>query len=125
MKALSLLKMPVILVGLATTLVLSPACKAQFEIAPDHFDGTDSWETKAHKAVAPKSQRALVVSDGNHQTSGSHAALPLATRRQSSEPTRRSQASIGTKFVAKHRTGERKLKRFASPQLVRAPETAP
>ena len=122
MKVLPLFKMRVILVALATTLVLSPACKAQFEIAPDHFDGTDSWETKAHKA---KSQQALVVPVGIHQTSGSHPALPLATRRQSSELTRRSQASIGTKLVAKHRTGERTPKRFASTRLVRAPETAP
>lgn len=45
MKSFIMLKMPMLLCGLGAALLLSPACKAQSEIAPDHFDGTDSWET--------------------------------------------------------------------------------
>jgi hypothetical protein len=52
MKPFSFLKIPVILVGLGTLLLFTPTCKAQSEVSPDHFDGTDSWEIAARTPVA-------------------------------------------------------------------------
>lgn len=87
MKSLALFRIPVILAGLAATLVFSPASKAQSEIAPDHFDGTDSWEAAAHHKVAgSKSQQERVAIQANHRKLGSRAALHLTTNRQA--PTR-------------------------------------
>jgi hypothetical protein len=83
MKSLALFKIRVILAGLAAALVLSPASKAQSEIAPDHFDGTDSWEAAAHRKVAwSKSQQERVATQANHRKVASRAALQLATKRQ-------------------------------------------
>jgi hypothetical protein len=53
MKSFIMWKMPILVGGLGAALLLSPSCKAQSEIAPDHFDGTDSWET-AYRTAAPK-----------------------------------------------------------------------
>jgi len=70
MKSVGLLKGAVILGGLAAGLLLSPACKAQSEISPDHFDGTDSWEMQARKVAPAKAQPILVAM----QTSSNQAA---------------------------------------------------
>ena len=53
MKSLGL-KGVLAIAGLAAGLILCPACKAQSEIAPDHFDGTDFWETRVRKVHALK-----------------------------------------------------------------------
>jgi hypothetical protein len=43
------------LVGLGAVLALASPSRAQSEVAPDHFDGTDSWAASAAaKAPAPK-----------------------------------------------------------------------
>jgi hypothetical protein len=73
----------VTLIGLAAGLILSPASKPQSEIAPDHFDGTDSWEAVAHhKLVVSKSPRKGAASQTDRHTSGSRATLQLTGRRQ-------------------------------------------
>src|ERR1700726_1861596 len=83
MKSLALFKISGILVGLAAVLVLTPASKAQSEIAPDHFDGTDSWEAAAHHKVAgSKSQQEPLATPANHHRLGSRASLQLTTKRQ-------------------------------------------
>ncbi len=51
MKSFSLLRLPVLLAGFGALLLFSPACKAQSEVNPDHFDGTDTWEVAARKPV--------------------------------------------------------------------------
>jgi hypothetical protein len=57
MKSLTLFRISMVLVGIAAALFISPASKAQSEIAPDHFDGNDSWEAAArHEVARPKSQ---------------------------------------------------------------------
>ena len=44
---------------LGATLILAPQSRAQAEVAPDHFDGTDSWAaTTVAKVVAPKAKPA-------------------------------------------------------------------
>ncbi len=58
MKSFSLLKLPVLLTGFGALLLFSPACKAQSEVNPDHFDGTDTWEVAARKPVASRGKAA-------------------------------------------------------------------
>jgi hypothetical protein len=76
MRFLTSFRVFVTLIGLAAGLILSPASKAQSEIAPDHFDGTDSWEAAAHyQLVVSKSPRKGAASQTDRHTSGSrHAA---------------------------------------------------
>ena len=52
-KPLVLFKLAVLAFGIGAALVLTPACKAQSEISPDHFDGTDSWALASQKVHAP------------------------------------------------------------------------
>lgn len=56
MKSFAMWKMPILLGSLGAVLLLSPAAKAQSEIAPEHFDGTDSWET-TYRAQAVKTSK--------------------------------------------------------------------
>jgi hypothetical protein len=42
MKFVKALKVPVILLGFGAALALSPACKAQAEVAPDNYDNAES-----------------------------------------------------------------------------------
>ena len=46
-------KLTLVAFGIGATLLLTPACKAQSEISPDHFDGTDSWAVAAQTVNAP------------------------------------------------------------------------
>lgn len=77
MKSLGLLRIALISAGFASVLVLSPACKGQSEIAPDHFDGTDSWE--GDSVAAPQQ----TVTPYRHRAT-SHAAAQLIHEHQSS-----------------------------------------
>ena len=53
--------MPVLVAGAA--LCLAPQSRAQAEVAPDHFDGTDSWEIAVKsKAPAPRAKQAATAS---------------------------------------------------------------
>jgi hypothetical protein len=56
MKSFAMWKMPMLVAGLGAVLMFSTAAKAQSEIAPDHFDGTDSWET-SYRANAVKTSK--------------------------------------------------------------------
>lgn len=75
----------------AATAFLAPRCKAQSEVNPDHFDGTDSWAAaasalhppkpapSAEKAVA-RTQQALLVKIPFAFTAG-RMALPAGEYR--------------------------------------------
>jgi len=83
MKSLASFKMCVTLVGLAAGLFFSPACKAQSEIAPDHFDGTDSWEVAAHhKVTRSKSPQKRLATETNHSKLTTRSALRLTDKPQ-------------------------------------------
>ena len=83
MKPLVSFKMCVTLVGLAAGLVFSPACKAQSEIAPDHFDGTDSWEAAAHRqATRSKSPLKRLAAKTNHSKLTARFALQRTDKPQ-------------------------------------------
>src|SRR5258708_638957 len=77
-KLFSLLKIPMMLFGLGAALVLTPACRAQSEISPDHFDGTDSWEWAAHHSAAHKPKLAPPARKAGRQKSDSPLTFQLA-----------------------------------------------
>ena len=53
MKAFSICKLAALAIGLGGVLTFAPQARAQSEVSPDHFDGTDSWAAAA-SASAPK-----------------------------------------------------------------------
>jgi hypothetical protein len=79
-KSISLLKIPVILLGFGAVLLVAPPCKAQSEVSPDHFDGTDPWEIAARTAVATKAKPAKTTGSyqAQNRKAGSGANLQLA-----------------------------------------------
>jgi len=83
-KSFSLLKIPVLVAGFGALLFFAPACKAQSEVNPDHFDGTDSWEIAVRRSVSPKAK--LGPASGSYQAAnkkaGSAASLQLAAARE-------------------------------------------
>lgn len=83
MKPFSLFKIPALLLGFGALLFFSPNCKAQSEINPDHFDGTDTWETAARKPVASRVKPApvLVSYQAKNKKAGSRSGLQLAAAR--------------------------------------------
>lgn len=98
MKRLILLKLSALLFGIGAALVLTPACKAQSEISPDHFDGTDSWATAARPAQAqPQKQPAPKPSlqAKSQKTKGS--SFQLAADREASKPVSREAVAIDRK----------------------------
>ena len=81
MKSFGLLKVAMMLVGLAAGLILSPpACRAQSEIDPDHFDGTDSWEIRAHKVVLRRPRQTLAAVPASYQDLASHHRVWFAAK---------------------------------------------
>ena len=83
MRSLASLKIGVTVVGLAAGLLLCPASRAQSEIAPDHFDGTDSWEAAAHHKLAGSNSRQQGLATGtNRHKPSPRAALQLTGHRQ-------------------------------------------
>jgi hypothetical protein len=97
MKSFTLLKIAVPLLGFGAVLLFTPSCRAQSEISPDHFDGTDAWETAARTparhtthAPAPKNQVAKTPASAQ-------STLQLASDRQRSAPQRREAVAIPEK----------------------------
>ncbi len=88
MKPFSLLKIPVLLVGFGALLFFSPTCKAQSEVNPDHFDGTDPWEIAARKPVTLRTKAAPTPASYQvrNEKAGSGAGLQLAAARDLSNP---------------------------------------
>ena len=91
MKHFILLKLSVLALGAAAALLLTPACKAQSEISPDHFDGTDSWATAARPVHAqPKKQPVAKPSlQAKSQNASQGSAFQLAAVREVTKPVRR------------------------------------
>jgi len=85
-----LLKLSVLFFGIAAALVLTPVCKAQAEISPDHFDGTDSWATAAQSVHAqPQKQPAAKPSlQAKNQEAGPGSSFRLAAAREVTKPVR-------------------------------------
>jgi hypothetical protein len=83
MKPFTFYKLPIVLLCLGGALVLAPQSRAQSEIAPDHYDGTDSWAAAASaKAPAQKAkpQPALATSQARNNMPAAPALEPVAAR---------------------------------------------
>jgi DsbC/DsbD-like thiol-disulfide interchange protein len=86
MKPFGLLRLAVVSCGFCALLCFPSACKAQSEVNPDHFDGTDPWEAAAQKAhpVKPKPAQVRTALQSNPKKPG--ATVQLATKREFSSP---------------------------------------
>ena len=87
---------------LAATFLVIPAF-AQFEIAPDHFDGSEQQITKQKPSVKPKEKPARqVAAAAAHPSPIPAAAL---TRNKSRRPQQQiaRQSKAGAELVASHR----------------------
>jgi hypothetical protein len=95
-KSFSLLKLPVLLAGFGALLLFSPTCKAQSEVNPDHFDGTDTWEIAARKPVTLKTKPAPATDSyqAKNQKAGS---VQLAAVRDLSNPAPRNAVAVQDK----------------------------
>jgi hypothetical protein len=93
-----MLKLAVPLLGFGAVLLFTPSCRAQSEVSPDHFDGTDSWETAARPPArrathAPAPKNLLVKTNASKASS----TLQLASDRQRSAPQRQNGVAIQNK----------------------------
>src|SRR5437899_7237625 len=109
-KPFSLLKLPVLLAGFGSLLLFSPACKAQSEVNPDHFDGTDTWEVAARKPVTAQGKAAQksAALQAQRQKAGSGANVQLATVRDLSNPVPRTAVAIQDKRKPRDRKSDEK-----------------
>jgi len=98
-KLFSLLKIPTIVVGFGALLFFAPNCKAQSEVSPDHFDGTDPWEIAARKPVAAKAKPTLATGSyqAQNKKNGLSASLQLASARELSKSTPHSTVAVQDK----------------------------
>ena len=90
MKSFNMLKMPVILLGFAGTLLLSPASKAQ-EVTSDHFMEAgvlNVYEPVAGKAAQPAVKQMPAAVQARKQLTGSASSLQRTAKRGSSLPVK-------------------------------------
>ena len=98
MKPFGLLRLAVVSCGLCALLYFPCTCKAQSEVSPDHFDGTDSWAAaqKSHPAK-PKSGQVQTSLQPNQKKPGTTATVQLAATRQFSAPARHDAVAVEDK----------------------------
>jgi hypothetical protein len=67
-------------------LVLAPSSRAQSEIAPDQFDGNDSWAAAAvSKAPTPKTKLPSTAIQAQNKRAGTHAVASNVSEPQGAE----------------------------------------
>ena len=99
MKYLISFRIPLLLLVAGVALGCAPSSKAQSEVSPDHFDGTDSWAAAAQSPRAPKHKQ----NDGNSglqaqpQKNPQASAFQLAAARQVSKPAPKQAAVVDRK----------------------------
>jgi hypothetical protein len=82
-KSIDISKLAVLLVGLGGFLALAPQARAQSEVAPDHFDGSDSWALAASPKISaprPKARPASITPHVTGSKSATPAPQPVAAR---------------------------------------------
>ena len=86
-KPFRLLKIPMVLVGVGALVIFAPSCKAQSEVSPDHFDGTDTWEVAARKPIATKAKAAPAptVFRAKDKKASANASVQLASVREKAD----------------------------------------
>jgi hypothetical protein len=85
MKTFIMWKLPILLGSFAAALIFSPACKAQSEISPDHFEdrNTEPFARTANASVPEASkapQKPLAAQVQTRNSSASSAKQVLAVR---------------------------------------------
>jgi hypothetical protein len=106
MKFFRMLNIPVMLLGFGAAMILAPACKAQSEVAPDHFDGSEPWAASQpvpQKVSPAKSRQTPSASQARTQQTNSPATLQLASKRDSSAPAQPASGAIDDKRKASAR----------------------
>jgi hypothetical protein len=90
MRFFSAAKIWMLLLGLGAALALAPQSRAQSEVAPDRFDGTDSWAAAAAaKVPAPKAKQLPFSStQARNQKLSTHATPQLVSAKNVSESQR-------------------------------------
>lgn len=99
MKRFVLLKLALLAFGVGGALLLTPSCKAQSEISPDHFDGTDSWATSA-RPVHAQLQKPTPVKpslQAKSQKAAQGSAFQLAAAREVAKPVSRETVAVDRK----------------------------
>lgn len=97
MKPFGLLRLAVVSCGLCALFAFPSACKAQSEVNPDHFDGTDPWEAAAQKSHAAKPAQVRTALQANPKKPGPTAMVQLAATRELSMPARHDAVAIQDK----------------------------
>ncbi|HYL83081.1 MAG TPA: hypothetical protein VE263_02510 [Candidatus Angelobacter sp.] len=104
-------KTSVLLLGMGGALLLAPACKAQSEVSPDHFDGTDSWATAPHSATAQTHKQTAAANaslQAKTQKNAQGSTLQLASSREVTKAAPRGGAVADRKRKATPRNPEKK-----------------
>lgn len=96
MKRFVLLKLAVLTFGVGAAFILTPSCKAQSEISPDHFDGTDSWATDARPVHVQlqKQTPAKLSAQAKSQKAAQGSAFQLAAVRDVTKPVRHEAGAV-------------------------------
>lgn len=99
MKPFGLLRLAVVSCGLCALFAFPSACKAQSEVSPDHFDGTDPWEAAAQKLHLAKSKPAQMRTalQANPKSPGTAATVKLAATRELSTSARHDAVAVEDK----------------------------
>ena len=104
MKVLATLKWPILLFCFGAVLALSPVCKAQSEVAPDHFDGPNTKPLEKPSDVAGadvKVDRASpVATQGEARKTRTAQSLQLASVHETPTPNGQNAAPIDNKRKA-------------------------
>ena len=93
MKHFTLLKLSVLVLGAAAAMVLTPACKAQSEVSPDHFEGTDSWAVAA-QPVHAQPQKQSAAKPSKQAKSQKASTFQIAAVREATKPVNREAVAV-------------------------------
>jgi hypothetical protein len=93
-KAFTICKLAVLVIGLGGVLTFAPQARAQSEVSPDHFDGTDSWAAAA-SAKAPAAKPNPHSAPATLQARNANPTTPIlqSVAARNVTPSRRSDAA--------------------------------
>ena len=98
MKHFMVQKLPLLVLGMGAALLFTPACKAQSEVSPDHFDGTDSWARSAQAVHAPLQKTVAKASlQEKSQKNNQASTIQLAAVREVSKPVNHEAPAVDRK----------------------------
>ena len=108
MKSFISLKTCVVLCGMGAALLFAPGSKAQSEVSPDHFDGTDSWAAAHSQAAKPKQTPANVTLQAKAQKNSQGSSFQLASSREVTKAPRPNATAVDRKRKATTPNPEKK-----------------